>query len=418
VNGKEKLKAAFEHREGPVPIDFGSNAVTGMHVSVVAQLREYYGLEKIPVKVIEPYQMLGEIDDELKDLIGIDVEGIYSNSTIFGFENTGWKEWQTPWKQNVLVPKDFNTSIEGEDTVIYPQGDMTSAPSGRMPSTGYFFDTIIRQNPIVDSELNPEDNLEEFKFIDEETLSYYKEECAKLENNDRGVIANFGGTGLGDIALVPAPFLKDPKGIRDITEWYMSTMIRRDYLHEIFNRQIDIAIANYEKIYSIVGESVQAAFICGTDFGTQNSLFCSTDTLKELYYPHYKRMNDWIHKNTGWKVFKHSCGAVEPLIELFIESGFEIINPVQISATGMDPQNLKSKYGDRVVFWGGGVDTQKTLPFGTVDEVRTQVLELCNVFAVNGGFIFNAIHNIQAKTPILNIVAMINAVNEFNGNEI
>jgi hypothetical protein len=418
VNGKEKLKAAFEHREGPVPIDFGSNAVTGMHVSVVAQLREYYGLEKIPVKVIEPYQMLGEIDDELKDLIGIDVEGIYSNSTIFGFENTGWKEWQTPWKQNVLVPKDFNTSIEGEDTVIYPQGDMTSAPSGRMPSTGYFFDTIIRQNPIVDSELNPEDNLEEFKFIDEETLSYYKEECAKLENNDRGVIANFGGTGLGDIALVPAPFLKDPKGIRDITEWYMSTMIRRDYLHEIFNRQIDIAIANYEKIYSIVGESVQAAFICGTDFGTQNSLFCSTDTFKELYYPHYKRMNDWIHKNTGWKVFKHSCGAVEPLIELFIESGFEIINPVQISATGMDPQNLKSKYGDRVVFWGGGVDTQKTLPFGTVDEVRTQVLELCNVFAVNGGFIFNAIHNIQAKTPILNIVAMINAVNEFNGNEI
>lgn len=418
MNGKEKLKAAFEHREGPVPIDFGSNAVTGMHVSVVAQLREYYGLEKIPVKVIEPYQMLGEIDDELKDLIGIDVEGIYSNSTIFGFENTGWKEWQTPWKQNVLVPKDFNTSIEGEDTVIYPQGDMTSAPSGRMPSTGYFFDTIIRQNPIVDSELNPEDNLEEFKFIDEETLSYYKEECAKLENNDRGVIANFGGTGLGDIALVPAPFLKDPKGIRDITEWYMSTMIRRDYLHEIFNRQIDIAIANYEKIYSIVGESVQAAFICGTDFGTQNSLFCSTDTFKELYYPHYKRMNDWIHKNTGWKVFKHSCGAVEPLIELFIESGFEIINPVQISATGMDPQNLKSKYGDRVVFWGGGVDTQKTLPFGTVDEVRTQVLELCNVFAVNGGFIFNAIHNIQAKTPILNIVAMINAVNEFNGNEI
>jgi uroporphyrinogen-III decarboxylase len=126
-------------------------------------------------------------------------------------------------------------------------------------------------------------------------------------------------------------------------------------------------------------------------------------------------MNGWIHKNTSWKTFKHSCGAVEKFMESFIESGFDIINPVQCSATGMDPAHLKEKYGDRLVFWGGGLDTQQTLPFGTPAEVRKQVLERCETFFKNGGFVFDTIHNIQALTPVENIVAMVDAVREFNG---
>jgi uroporphyrinogen-III decarboxylase len=99
----------------------------------------------------------------------------------------------------------------------------------------------------------------------------------------------------------------------------------------------------------------------------------------------------------------------------FIDSGFDIINPVQCSAAGMDPRRLKERYGDRLVFWGGGVDTQRTLPFGSPSEVRQEVLERCEIFSRNGGFVFNAIHNIQARTPVENIVAMIDAVKEFNG---
>ncbi|HVX30196.1 MAG TPA: uroporphyrinogen decarboxylase family protein [Nitrolancea sp.] len=138
-------------------------------------------------------------------------------------------------------------------------------------------------------------------------------------------------------------------------------------------------------------------------------------TLRELYMPYYQRVNGWIHKNTSWKTFKHSCGAVEKFMESFIDSGFDIINPVQCSATGMDPALLKQKYGDRLVFWGGGVDTQKVLPFGTPAEVRRQVLERCETFAKGGGFVFDTIHNIQARTPVENIVAMVDAVREFNG---
>jgi uroporphyrinogen-III decarboxylase len=169
-----------------------------------------------------------------------------------------------------------------------------------------------------------------------------------------------------------------------------------------------------KRINDVVGSLIDVVFICGTDFGTQIGAFCSTDTFKELYMPYYRKMNDWIHKNTRWKTFKHSCGAIEPFLSLLIEAGFDIINPVQCSAVGMDPEKLKDKYGDKIVFWGGGVDTQKVLPFGTPKEVREQVLRRCEIFSKNGGFVFNAIHNIQAKTPVENIVAMIDAVHEFN----
>jgi uroporphyrinogen-III decarboxylase len=131
--------------------------------------------------------------------------------------------------------------------------------------------------------------------------------------------------------------------------------------------------------------------------------------------PFYKELNAWIHRNTPWRTFKHSCGAVEKLIPSFLESGFDILNPVQCSAAGMGPEHLKSTYGDRVVFWGGGVDTQQVLPYGTPAEVREQVLRRCEIFAQGGGFVVNTVHNIQAQTPVENIVAMIEAVHDFNG---
>jgi uroporphyrinogen-III decarboxylase len=111
---------------------------------------------------------------------------------------------------------------------------------------------------------------------------------------------------------------------------------------------------------------------------------------------------------------KHCCGAVEPFMKNFIDSGFDIINPVQINAAGMVPEHLKKEYGDHLTFWGGGVDTQKMLPFGKPEEVKDQVKRMCEVFSKDGGFVFNTIHNIQANVPVENIIAMIEAVHEFN----
>lgn len=412
---KEKMSLALRHISGKVPIDFGSTPVTGMHVSCVAALRDYYGLPSQPVKIVDPYQMLGEIDDELKDAMGVDTYGIAPWINIFGVENSDWKLWTTPWGQSVLIPGKLEIRADGDNLVTFPQGDVSVLPSARMPQGGFFFDSIIRQEPLDEDALQAEDNLEEFVPVSQEALAYYERILPSIEASGRCAVTDFGGTGLGDIALIPGPGLKKPKGIRDIAEWYMSTVLRQDLLHEIFTKQTEIALDNLRRIHDVVGESVSVVMICGTDFGTQSSSFCSTETFDALYLPYYQKITGWIHKNTGWKTFKHSCGSVAAFMPHFIEAGFDIINPVQLSAANMDAKMLKNEYGKDLVFWGGGVDTQHTLPFGSPQDVRKEVLKRCEIFSDGGGFVFNAIHNVQAKTPIENIVAMIDAVHEFNG---
>jgi hypothetical protein len=304
MNRKQRLQSALSHRSPDrVPVDFGGTAVTGIHVLAVSKLREYFGLEKRPVKVIEPYQMLGEVDDELKEVIGVDTAGITPRNNMFGFPNENWKEFRMPWGQVVLVPEKFNTTREPDGSLLlYPEGETSAPASAKMPAVGYFFDAIIRQEPIDDSRLNPEDNLQEFSPISEEDLLHWRAEVEKHKDSDLGIIASFGGTAFGDIALVPAIQLKHPKGIRDIVEWYVSTLIRRYYIHAVFDKQCDIALKNLKKIFDIVGNKVEA-----------------------------------------------------------------------------------------------------------------QVLENCEIFSKNGGFVFNAVHNIQANVPVENIAAMVNAVRKFNG---
>jgi len=417
VTSAERVRLALDHRQPDrVPIDFGSGFVTGIHISCVVALRRYYSLDPAPVRLLDPGQFLGEIGDDLREAMGLDTQNVGRLMTRFGFPNADWKPWRMYDGVEIQVPGKFNTTVdENGDTLIYPQGDLSAAPSARMPKGGYFFDPIIRQEPIVEGQLNPNDNLEEFGPIPETELDHFEREAKRAAATGRAVVATFGGTSLGDIYFVPGVGLKHPKGIRDISEWYVSLRSRRDYIHKVFAGQCEIALRNLERIAARVGPLVDVIYLCGTDFGTQTSSFCSAGTFRELWMPYYRLLTDWIHKNTRWRVFKHSCGAVEKFLESFIECGFEILNPVQCSAKGMDPEHLKRAYGDRLVFWGGGVDTQQVLPFGTPMDVREQVLRRCEIFARDGGFVFNAVHNIQAQTPVENIVAMIRAVHEFNG---
>jgi len=417
MTSKERVLRALDHKESDrIPIDFGGTAVTGIHVNIVHALRGVFGLEKRPVKVHEPYQMLGLIEPDLQRALGLDVEGVYAAETMFGNRNESWKPWRLDNGLEVLVSAQFETirDVNG-DTLVYPKGDRSAPPSGRLPKDGYFFDTIIRQDPVDEAKLDPRDNLEEFGPISDRDLDYFDAATAAAAQTGRAVIATFGGLAFGDIALVPGPFLTHPKGIRDIEEWYISTLTRRPYIHAIFEKQTEVALANLEKIRRRVGDRVQAVFVCGTDFGTQLSTFCSAATLRELYAPYYKQVNDWIHKRTAWKTFKHSCGAVRSLLPVFIESGFDIFNPVQCSAAGMDAAALKAEFGADLVFWGGGVDTQKTLMFGTPAAVREEVLRRCEVLGRGGGFVFNAVHNIQGNVPVANVAAMFAAFREFNG---
>ena len=398
-------------------VDFGGCGQTGIHVSIVYRLRQHFGLDKpgTPVKIVEPYQMLGEVADDLAEILHSDTVPVTGTSTMFGFPQKEFKEFLLHDGTPTLVPVDFNTQYEPNGRLFqYPCGDRTCEPGCVMPAGGFFFDGIVRQEPIVEEQLNPEDNLEEFDFVEETELEYYAGESKRLfETTDRALFCGFGGLSFGDVALVPGPFLRHPKGIRDIAEWYVSLATRKNFIHAVFERQTEIAVENLERLHNAVGERITVIHTNGTDFGTQNGPFLSTKSYRELFLPYQKRINAWIHANTTWKTFMHCCGGVRPLLDAFAEAEFDILNPVQCSAAGMDGKALKKEYGKTFVFWGGGVDTQKTLPFGSPDEVRQEVGERIETFAPGGGFVFSSIHNVQALTPIENLLAMIETVGRY-----
>ena len=414
---RERLNAALNHQPlDRLCVDFGAGGQTGIGVCAVHRLRQALtGDKQWCVKVSEPYQMLGEIDEIMRQILGLDVVGVHPPNNMFGYSNKDWKSFVIPVDgTEVLVPGQFNYTVsDNGDILMYPEGDTSVPACARMPASGYFFDSIRRQGPIVEEKLNPLDNCEEFVVLSDEDIDYFKNRVEDYYNNtDYGIYLTIPGVAFGDIALVPAPWMKHPKGIRDVEEWYVSTVLRVEYVCNVFERQCEIGLKNIEKLANALGDKVQVVFVSGTDFGTQRGPFISPQAYRDLYKPFQKAINDKIHELTNWKTFIHSCGSIYQLIPDFIDAGFDVLNPVQCSAAEMEPQRLKDEFGDQLVFWGGGVDTQKTLPFGTPKEVYNEVRNRIEIFNRNGGFVFNSIHNVQSNVPTENILAMFNAIND------
>ena len=222
---------------------------------------------------------------------------------------------------------------------------------------------------------------------------------------------------MGDLGVIPGPGVKHPAGVRNLTDFMMASILSPDYVHELFAMWSEYAIQNAELIYEACGDKIQAIYVSGTDFGIQSGPYMSLDAYREFYKPYHKKVNDWIHAHTQWKTFFHSCGAITTFLQDFYEAGVDILNPVQLSAKGMDGRMLKEQWGDKFTFWGGGVDTQKTLPFGTPEEVYQEVTERLALFSKGGGYVFNTIHNIQGNVPVENIVAMFRAVEDFRARQ-
>ncbi|HXR48695.1 MAG TPA: uroporphyrinogen decarboxylase family protein [Candidatus Limnocylindrales bacterium] len=416
MTSRERLLTTLNHRQPDrVCVDFGGTYVTGIHTSIVHQLKQrLIGPAAAPTRVHEPYQMLGEVDAELRAALGADVTGVWSRKNIFGYEANGWKPFTLFDGTPCLVPGNFNvTPAPDGGWLMYPQGDTSVPSSGHMPKGAYFFDAIIRQEPLDEDHLNPEDNLEEFGLLTAEDIAYYEQQVARLDQDvkDTGIVLMPPGTAFGDIALVPGPFLKHPKGIRDISEWYMATAAQPHYVHAVFEKQCEYALKNLETLIAMFGDRVQVLALTGTDFGTQNSLFISIPTYRDLFKPYHQKLNDLVHRKSSWKTFIHSCGAIAALIPDFIEAGFDILNPVQCSAAGMDPVQLKRNFGKDITFWGGCVNTQHTM-YQTPEAVYREVRERIDIFNRDGGYVCNSIHNVQGNSPIENVLAMFRAIRD------
>jgi hypothetical protein len=410
----------IHHRDpGKVVVDMGSTSITGINANALARLRDALGLEKRPIKVHEPFQLLGLVEDDVIEALELCVAlEVSSDYTIFGYRNENWKLWKLPTGLEVLVGEGFVTSDGGGGvTFIHPGGDPKAPPAGRLPKDGYYFDNVFRTFKEYDEDTSNgrEDFAEDYKPYTPEQIATIKDNCEKRFNGtDLGIIAGGALAGLGDFAYFPGPHIPYPKGVRNLEDWMVVHKTNPDYVHQIFEYQTEVGLANAKTLWETCGDKIQVMQISGTDFGTQRAPIMSRDSFREFYKPYYKKICDWIHKTTNWKTFFHTCGSVAAFMHDFHETGMDIMNPVQCSATDMDARTLKETWGDKFTFWGGGVDTQKTLPFGTPEEVYDEVMGRLEIFAPGGGFVFNTIHNIQGPTPVENILAMFRAVRDYN----
>ncbi|MBN2625021.1 MAG: methyltransferase [Spirochaetales bacterium] len=414
MTSRERVISALNHKETDrIPVDLGGTGQSGINASVLYKLRRALGLKEKPVDIVEPLQLLGQVDEDLRRYLGIDMVPLWNKTTLFGTDFGTWTDWEMPDGTPVRIPGNFQYDRDDKGNVyVYPQGDRSVSPSLHLPNGGSFFDNIDRAPAFDEEDLDAKRDFSRlYGVFSEENARFLEEESKKLyEETDCAIHYNFNGGGFGDAAIIPGPYEKHPRGIRKLDDWYMAHYLQPEYLHELFDYQTELALKNLEITRQAVGDRISSINISCTDFGSQNCEMISLDHFKEFYQARYRVLNDWVHGNTPWKTHFHCCGSIANFLPELIESGFDVFNPVQLSAQGMDGARLKSLYGDRLSFWGGGVDTQETLPFKSPEEVRAQVKERLDIFSPGGGFIFNTIHNIVSGTPVENVIAMFDEV--------
>ena len=234
MTSRERVRKAINHQiPDRIPLDLGSTLVTGIQASTYARLRKALLLEEKPVKIADPFQMLAEVDMEVREKLGIDTIGLWLPTNIFGFKNENWKPWRLFDGTEVLVPGRFMTTEDDKGNIyIYPQGDTSAPPCAKMPKGGYYFDVIVRQEPVDEKKLNPEEWVrQQCSVFSEETLRYLEKMADKLyENTNLCIVGEFIDASFGDIAFVPGPSVKYPKGIRDPKLWYMAHIEYPSYI--------------------------------------------------------------------------------------------------------------------------------------------------------------------------------------------
>ncbi len=422
MTSRERIAKTLQHKQPDrCPIDLGGSPVTGMSVSTLYRFRERLALPSHRLKVVDPFQMLGEIEEDISRLVGNDIIGLWNRNNMLGFPNDGWKPWAMDDGTPVYMGGQFAVEMDqAGNHLLYPRGNTNVPPSMCMPKNGYFFDNINRTESAFDFDVEPdklhakEDFIHDFAVATDEDARYWEDMShALFEATDYSIMGLIGGAGFGDLAQVPGPAVEYPRGIRRIDDWLAAHVLLPEYIDEVFSYQMEIMMKNLEIYRQAVGDRIQVVYISGTDFGTQTGAFTSLETFRKLYKPYYTKINQWVHTHTNWKTFYHTCGCVNELLDDFVEMGMDCLNPVQFSAmepAGMTPQRLKDMYGEKLIFWGGGVDTQRVLPFGTPEEVRSQVDERVRILGQDGGFVFSSTHNVVANVPTDNLVAMYETV--------
>lgn len=409
MTSRERVRRAINHEEADrVPIDIGGTKVTGIHVDEYIQIGKYLGLDIQPPKVYEQFQMLVRVDELMMKWLHADVIQVENVTETWGLENKDWKIWTTNPGNDVLMPGSFNPvkdekgynrlyDVNGKSIALMAPGGLyfdrdcpTKMSSGKFD----LLDPVIWKNSIP-------------LYAEEELRTLEKRAKFLSEYTDYSVHGGFLKGGLGTNGIFAG---------QTIGDWMCILISEPDYAYSILQATAERAVQNLELYLQAVGEYIDTILISGTDFGAQNGEIFDPDVVRDLHCPNYKLINDYVHKHSQVKTMLHSCGSIYNIIEYFINAGVDILNPVQTNTFNMEPDKLKQKFGDRIVFWGGGAETQTVLPFGTREEVVEQVNERVRIFGKGGGFVFTPVHNIQYGVPPQNIEAMIETVIYYRRN--
>ena len=395
MTSRDRVRAALEHREPDrVPLDLGSNLTSGIMAHALDRLRRHLGLEPRPVRVHEVFQMLGDVEMDVVERLGADILPVEPLVQFFGLRRESWKPWKLWDGTEVLVPGQFDVEVDPEGGwLLHTEGDPSKPVEARMPRGGFYFDMPSLTESPPDWSPPPVEQVRQEHLLGPEELAHMQGRAGHLRRTtDKALMLGaWDATGLPWVGSIP--------------DFLMLLVSDKDYVRECFAARTEVAIRNLEALAAHLGDTIDVIGLEGNDFGAQNTELLSPGLFEELFVPFFREQNDWVHAHTSWKTWYHCCGSITRILPLLIDCGVDVINPVQTSAAGMDPSWLKQSFGKKVVFWGGGVDTQRTLPFGSPETVAAEVRERIRILAPGGGFVFNPIHNIQQGTPPANIVS-------------
>lgn len=385
--------AAIRHQElDRVPVDLGGMRSTGIMALAYAGLKEHLGITEGDIYVFDTMQQLAFVEEPIRHRLGCDVvildQGLLA----------GWRGYVLPDGTRAKICAEFRTEPDGAG------GEYALDGSGRRawhrPATSLYFDPIYF--PLADATSEADLDRTDWPVLTDETLTRLQNEARRLfEETDYAILGTFGGA-----------FLEGGQGLRGWANFMMDLAGNRSFAEALLDRLLEIYMCNVGLYLDAVGDFIQIIQM-GGDLGTQTAPQIRPRMYYEVIQPRQKALWSRINELApDVAVFLHCCGSIYELIPGIIDAGCDVLNPVQISARGMDPERLKQEFGAELCFWGGGCDTQQVLPFGSPEEVYEHTRRNIEIFKPGGGFVFCQVHNIQAGVPPENIVAMVQAVHD------
>lgn len=395
---RERVLSALSFQETEtVPRDLGAMRSTGISAFAYPKLVAALGLPPRLPRVHDTGQMLALPDLDVLDALGCDVVTIDGGVTNAFPEPEKWHDFDFGGRLPAQVqnPQAFETR---------PDGSVVQWGNSVMPPTSYVFNAEHSGQPMLDLDAPlPLLDLKQYRKdslqwrIKDEQVAQWADLARRVRaSTDRAVfLADWCSAGIGigafsGIGIFPVICKLEP-----------------DYVAELHEITVENALYNVRALLPEIVDCIDIVLTTADDWGTQNGPIASPATYEKLFLPYYRRLNDEIHRIApDLKIFMHNCGAVYDMLDLFAESGFDVLNPVQWSAGGHSYREWKDRLRNRMTLWGGGVDMQHTVSTGSVEAVERQVAEVVEYMRKDGGYVFNNIHNLLAEVPPEVVIAM------------